>query len=153
MHIILICAIAQNLKIEGGDSVPWGFGWGWRWRRGWRFWYRVTGMPGWMRASYGLPAFGLGWGWRCRWFPWLPRWWWTGIYGPVRWTPQGPVLESQLEEGKEAGLGEAPATTFQVTPSAKDELEALKEERRMLEEELKFIERKIKELERMRRGK
>lgn len=40
----------------------WGFGRGWG--RGW-------GMgPGW------------GWGmgpnpfWGCRWFPWLPRWWW-----------------------------------------------------------------------------
>ncbi|MDF2955936.1 hypothetical protein [Candidatus Alkanophaga liquidiphilum] len=39
---------------------------------------------------------GRGWwgGWRgnpfpfCRWFPWLPRWWWTGIYGPITpWTP------------------------------------------------------------------
>lgn len=22
------------------------------------------------------------WG-RCRWFPWLPRWWWAGLYGTM----------------------------------------------------------------------
>jgi len=33
---------------------------------------------GWFGYPYGYP-----YGWRCRWFPWLPRWWWTGIYGPM----------------------------------------------------------------------
>jgi hypothetical protein len=28
--------------------------------RGWRNWYYATGMPGWVRASYGMPAYG-GW--------------------------------------------------------------------------------------------
>jgi len=28
--------------------------------RGWRHWYRATGMPGWMRANQGMPAFGGG---------------------------------------------------------------------------------------------
>jgi len=36
------------------------------------------GPYGWM-GMYGYPY----WGWRCRWFPWLPRWWWTGMYGPI----------------------------------------------------------------------
>ncbi len=31
-----------------------GFGRG----RGWRNWYKATGMPGWMRAMQGLPAWG-----------------------------------------------------------------------------------------------
>jgi hypothetical protein len=36
--------------------------------------------------------------WRCRWLPWLPRWWWTGIYGPITWTPYGvPVLPKEQE--------------------------------------------------------
>jgi len=40
-------------------------------------------MPfGWGRG------FGRGFGWRgnpyvCARFPWLPRWWWTGMYGPI----------------------------------------------------------------------
>lgn len=45
-------------------------------------------MPPWGRGWW------RGWGWRgnpfpfCRWFPWLPRWWWTGIYGPITpWMP------------------------------------------------------------------
>jgi len=29
------------------------------------------------------PYGGMGRGWRCRWFPWLPRRWWTGMYGPI----------------------------------------------------------------------
>jgi hypothetical protein len=38
-----------------------GYGvWGGGRGRGWRRWYRATGMPGWMRASYGLPAWGMG---------------------------------------------------------------------------------------------
>lgn len=50
------------------------------WRgRGWRNWYYMTGMPGWVRASIGYPAFGF-----CRWFPWLPRGWWSGTYG-ISW--------------------------------------------------------------------
>jgi hypothetical protein len=26
----------------------------------------------------------------CRFFPWLPRWWWSGMYGPMRPYPYGP---------------------------------------------------------------
>ena len=35
----------------------WGIGWFGR-GRGWRNWARATGLPGWWRASIGLPAFG-----------------------------------------------------------------------------------------------
>ena len=30
---------------------------------------------------------------RCRWFPWLPRWWWSGMYGPV--TPYATIPKEQ----------------------------------------------------------
>jgi len=30
--------------------------------RGWRNRYYATGLPGWRRAAWGLPAFGPGWG-------------------------------------------------------------------------------------------
>jgi len=41
----------------------WGWGRGWFGRgggRGFRHWYYATGLPGWVRASLGYPAFG-GW--------------------------------------------------------------------------------------------
>lgn len=37
------------------------------------------GPFGWSMGMYGRPYRG----WRCRWFPWLPKWWWTGMYGPI----------------------------------------------------------------------
>jgi len=39
----------------------WGWGRGWFGRgggRGWRHWFYATGLPGWMRARIGYPAFG-----------------------------------------------------------------------------------------------
>lgn len=43
---------------EGGGSVPWWINpWsGWGRGFGWRWWWRVTGLPGWMR--WGYPEFG-----------------------------------------------------------------------------------------------
>ena len=45
---------------------------------------------GFFRGGFGRGISWFGWGRGfgnpypfCRWFPWLPRWWWTGIYGPV----------------------------------------------------------------------
>lgn len=42
---------------------------------------------GFFGAGYGMGrGFGRGMGNPypfCRWFPWLPRWWWSGMYGPV----------------------------------------------------------------------
>lgn len=43
----------------------------------------------WFAGPHAVP-----YGWRCRWFPWLPRWWWTGIYGPA--TPYAPSKEREL---------------------------------------------------------
>jgi hypothetical protein len=58
---------------------------------------------------------------RCRWFPWLPRWWWTGMYGPM--TPYG------------------------MPPQSKDdEIAMLEEEAKMAEQELERIRKRLEEL-------
>ncbi|MCD6521919.1 hypothetical protein J7K56_04045 [Candidatus Calescamantes bacterium] len=39
-----------------------------------------------MPRGFGRGGWWYGWGWRgnpypfCRWFPWLPRWWWATPY-------------------------------------------------------------------------
>jgi len=159
--------------------MPWGWRGGagrsgWFGRGGYGFWAQATGLPGWMRASMGLPAYGRGWfgaispisgyqylpsplsvysagflpGWGrgnpypfCRFFPWLPRWWWSGMYGPVQWTPQGPVLASQQ-------LPVQQTYPYQTLPSAQraNELDALKQEKQALLNQLKYIEERLKEL-------
>lgn len=50
------------------------------------------GMYGLGRGMYGMGR-GMGFGWPgggrgnpypfCRFFPWLPRWWWSGMYGSM----------------------------------------------------------------------
>lgn len=63
--------------------------------RGWRYWYYATGLPGWYRAVYGIPAYG----WRLYPYPPVPPEW--GI------TPEEELkilqeeqdfLKNQLEE-------------------------------------------------------
>lgn len=64
------------------------------------------------------------WG-RCRWFPWLPRWWWTGVYGPtLPWmTPYGvPALPREQE------------------------IAMLEDQAKFLEEQLTEIRKRIEEL-------
>ena len=46
--------------IPGRGYFGWGRGWFGR-GRGWRNWWRITDLPGWYRASVGLPAFGRRW--------------------------------------------------------------------------------------------
>jgi len=59
--------------------------------------------------------------WRCRWFPWLPRWWWMRIYGPI--------------------------IPYWVPPMSKeDEIAMLQEEARILEQELDAIRKRLEEL-------
>jgi len=133
--------------------MPWGGGRGFRWM------YYATGMPGWMRAGLGYPAFGRGlWGWPgnpfgfCRWFPWMPRWWWSGMYGPVEWTSQGPVLASQTTQ---PSAQQIPVTPMQFQPQMtkeqeiqylEQEIKALEEEKKALEEELESIRKRLEEL-------
>jgi hypothetical protein len=117
------------------------------------FW--LTGMPGWMRAGFGYPAFGTGYypfGF-CRWFPWMPRWWWTGMYGPVQWTPQGPVIASQTAAQPSAQqISVAPMqfqpqmTKEQEIQYLEQELQALEEEKKALEQDLESIKKRINEL-------
>ncbi len=140
--------------------MPWGFGRGWGWRN--MFW--LTGLPGWARAGYfGFPYFPatpvtqqtttqptaqqaatypayLPWFWRCRWFPWLPRWWWTGMYGPVTWTPYGPTIATQQTAPSSAGT--------QDTRALEQELAALEESKRQLEQEIESLKQRIEELKR-----
>ncbi|MFW6180162.1 MAG: DUF5320 domain-containing protein [Spirochaetota bacterium] len=41
------------------NPVPGGRGFGWGGRgRGWRNWYYATGLPGWARAGWRIPAYG-----------------------------------------------------------------------------------------------
>ena len=164
--------------MNGGEIMPWGgrgFGRGWFGRGGYGFgrggygfWAQITGLPGWMRASIGLPAYGYvattptgffpTWGRGnpypfCRFFPWLPRWWWSGMYGPVQWTPQGPVLASQVATMQP----KAPTQPFSIEfkPQMRkeqeiqfleQELKAIEAEKRILEQELSSIRKRLKEL-------
>jgi len=65
------------------------------------------------------------WFWRCRWFPWLPRWWWMGIYGPL--TPH-ISLPAYARLPKE------------------QELVILEGQRKILEEALSQINKRMEEL-------
>ena len=79
------------------------------------------GPWGWFQGPYAYPYWGIG---RCRWFPWLPRWWWTGMYGPV--TPYySPMAYSMSKE---------------------DEIAMLEEEAKFLEEELTRVKKRLDEL-------
>jgi hypothetical protein len=50
--------------------------------RGYRWMYYLTGLPRWARTGYPWPG-------RCYWFPWLPRWWWAGVY------PETPISKEE----------------------------------------------------------
>ena len=112
--------------------------------RGYRWMYYATGMPGWMRYSYipqtaggriqaSVPVWGFGRGNPypyCRFFPWLPRGWWTGMYGQVEWTEQGPIIKGM------------------------EEIDALRAELKRLEDEKRYIEQEINNLrKRLEEGK
>ncbi len=64
------------------------------------------------------PAFGWGrgsWGWPgnpypfCRQFPWLPRWWWSGMYGPIG--PSTTMPTSYPQYGTPYGYPQYPYPT------------------------------------------
>ena len=67
------------------------------------------------------------WGWgRCRWFPWLPRWWWTGLYGPM--SPYGTPY------------------WWNPTMTKEQEVAMLEDQASALERELEEVKRRIEEL-------
>jgi hypothetical protein len=103
------------------------------------FW--LTGMPGWMRAGF-WPGNPFGF---CRWFPWMPRWWWTGAYGPVQWTPQ--TTQPSTQQIPVAPMQFQPQMTKeQEIRYLEQELKALEEEKKALEEDLESIKKRINEL-------
>jgi len=102
----------------------WGFGRMGR-GRGFRFWYYATGMPGWLRAMYGLPAFGSG----CWWLLSNPY-----FQNIIRNLPQLPL---------QAPLPFQVAQNQQSTQS----VEVLKQQKAMLESELKNLKEGIKKIE------
>ena len=70
----------------------------------------------WFAYPYGYPY----WNWRgCRWFPWLLRWWWSGIYGSV--APYVPLPRDQ-------------------------EISVLEDQARLFEESLERIRKRLEEL-------
>ncbi|MGB9727993.1 MAG: DUF5320 domain-containing protein [Nitrososphaeria archaeon] len=75
------------------------------------------GPWGWIVSPYYMGY----WYWRCRWFPWLPRWWWTGIYGPLTPFPYWPY-------------------------SREEEIAALEDEAKLLEQQLELIRKRLEEL-------
>jgi hypothetical protein len=83
---------------------------------------------GWFGRGYGRYGTGMGFGNPypfCRYFPWLPRWWWTGMYGyttPYVATPQYYGLPKEQE------------------------ITMLKEQAKALEEMLRQISQRLKEM-------
>ena len=63
------------------------------------------------------------WPWgRCRWFPWLPRWWWAGIYGSM-------MPYTTISKEQEKSLLEHQAKLLEQTlEQIKKRLEELKKE-------------------------
>jgi len=93
--------------------------------------------------------FGMGWAYpywpgggywgNCRWFPWLPRWWWTGMYGPL--SPWG-------YSGTTYPLGYTSSWPFApATASREDEKSFLEERMKWLEAELSQVKKRLEELD------
>lgn len=174
------CVITQNLvkkmawrrRGSGRGYSRSGRGFGAAGRGGYGYWARTTGMPGWMRSAYGWPAYG-GWGGQgrgnpypyCRFFPWLPRRWWSGMYGPVQWTRQGPMLSSQTGPTTTGQVPQTPMRTPSMTPygappqamgsmpsmtptapTQQQSVETLRQQKQMLEQQLEGIEETLKDL-------
>ena len=80
---------------------------------------------GWFGRGYGAFGWGRSFGNPypfCRWFPWLPRWWWTGIYGPL--TP----------------------FTWQPTLPKEQEIAFLEDQKKLIEKELSQINKRLEEI-------
>lgn len=98
-----------------------GFGRG----RGFRFWARTTGLPGWYRANIGMPAFGSSWRasriWPTRWVP-------AGV-PPTYYYPQPihPTKEQEIQ-------------------FLENEIKAIENEKKLLDQNLEAIKKRLKEL-------
>lgn len=96
------------------------------------------------------------WGF-CRWFPWLPRWWWTGMYGPINPYMSYTGFPSPYQNTRMYGtispyMG---YTGFQspylnmpgYTPTKEQEKQMLQDQLKMLEDQIKQMKDRLKELE------
>ena len=63
----------------------------------------------------------------CRWFPWLPRWWWTGAYGPITPYMLPPAYMSLPKEHEIAFLEEQERLMEEMLSQIKERLEELRE--------------------------
>lgn len=77
------------------------------------------GSWGWWSGFYPYPY----WWMRCRWFPWLPRWWWLGFFAPF-WRYGDLFLPYSKEE----------------------EIAMLEEEAKLLEQEMALVKKRLDEL-------
>jgi len=85
------------------------------------------GPWGWFQAPYAYPYWGWG---RCRWFPWLPRRWWTGMYGPI--TPYTTTPYTAPYWGT-------------PTITKEQEIAMLEDQAKIFERELEQIRKRLKE--------
>lgn len=126
-----------------------GMGWGWRgrggWGRGWPY-GRAFGGPGWGRGNP-YPF--------CRWFPWLPRWWWANpgygaapVYPYSGYTTQPRTMypySGYTTPGQYSTYPPfSPYSYYDQPPQ--DQLAELESYKKQLEEELAGISSRIEEL-------
>jgi hypothetical protein len=67
----------------------------------------------------------------------MPRGWWTGIYGPVKWITQ-PVFDPRSSATR--------MTKEQEIQLLEQGLKTMEEERKILEQDLESIKKRLKEL-------
>jgi molecular chaperone GrpE (heat shock protein) len=65
------------------------------------------------------------------------------MYGPVEWTPQGPVLASQSVSTLQS---QPQMTKEQEIQYLEQEIKALEEEKKTLEQEMETIRKRLEEL-------
>ena len=106
---------------------------------------------------------GRGWGmgpnpyWNCRWFPWLPRWWWAYPPEMLAQMMGQPASQQPQQLGTEqpVGMGGSPSgmggpfgsfAPTMPTMTKEQELQMLEEQSNFLRQQLEQIQRRLKEL-------
>ena len=110
-------------------------------------------MPRGFRGYGGFGGFfGRGWGVRgwagnpypfCRWFPWLPRWWWAYPYGG--YSTSYPTIP-QAGVSPMGGVPTTPFMPFAPTYSKEQERQMLDQQLKALEVQIEVIQKRLKEL-------
>ncbi|MFX0195047.1 MAG: DUF5320 domain-containing protein [Candidatus Hodarchaeota archaeon] len=107
-------------------------------------------------------GFGRGFGpnpfWNCRWFPWLPRWWWA--YPPDvlaqmmgQSIPQQPPPDQPVGSQPGQALGPTFAPFGPFTPPSpmgtitkEQEIQLLEQQTEFLRQQLEQLQKRLKEL-------